>query len=328
MWGEKMKKKLFILFSIICLIFTGCFNKNNQLKKFTKKIENNKSYYLTGTLEIVNNEDVYTYDVKASYKYKDYYKVSLKNKTNNHEQIILKNKNAVYVITPSLNKSFKFQSEWPYNNSQSYLLKSLLNDIKITKNKKVINKGKETIIVTKANYPNNPKLKTERIYLADNLPKKVEVYDKDGNIKIKMTFKEIDLKPKFNKNYFKVGSTNKTIKTSKELKDIVYPMNIPKNTHLTSEDKINTKEGQRAILTFSGEKPFTLVEQTVNASDELEVTSIDGEPEMLIDTVGAFSDKSISWISDNVEYYATSEVMSEVELLDVIKSVSVMPVSK
>jgi len=38
-------------------------------------------------------------------------RVSLKNKTNNHEQIILKNSDGVYVLTPSLNKSFKFQSD-------------------------------------------------------------------------------------------------------------------------------------------------------------------------------------------------------------------------
>ena len=36
----------------------------------------------------------------------------------------------VYVVTPSLNKSFKFQSEWPSNSSQSYLLNPLLNDVK------------------------------------------------------------------------------------------------------------------------------------------------------------------------------------------------------
>ena len=32
-------------------------------------------------------------------------------------------------MTPSLNKSFKFQSEWPYNSSQAYILSSLLKDL-------------------------------------------------------------------------------------------------------------------------------------------------------------------------------------------------------
>ena len=37
----------------------------------------------------------------------------------------------VRVLTPSLNKSFKFQSDWPYNNSQVYLLQTLLSDIQV-----------------------------------------------------------------------------------------------------------------------------------------------------------------------------------------------------
>ena len=48
-------------------------------------------------MEIVNNEDVYTYDVKVAYKKGDFYRVSLKNTSNNHEQIILKNSDGVYV---------------------------------------------------------------------------------------------------------------------------------------------------------------------------------------------------------------------------------------
>ena len=39
----------------------------------------------------------------------------VKNKINNHEQIILKMKMCL-CINAITNKSFKFQSEWPYNN--------------------------------------------------------------------------------------------------------------------------------------------------------------------------------------------------------------------
>ncbi len=43
--------------------------------------------------------------------------------------MILKNDDGVYVLTPALNKSFKFQSEWPENSSQAYLFESLVKDI-------------------------------------------------------------------------------------------------------------------------------------------------------------------------------------------------------
>ena len=51
-------------------------------------------------MEIVNNEEKYTYDVDVTFKKGNYYKVSLVNKENNHEQIILKNDDGVYVLTP------------------------------------------------------------------------------------------------------------------------------------------------------------------------------------------------------------------------------------
>lgn len=317
----------------MCFLITGCFGKNsNSVDKFIQKVEKTKNYYLTGELEIINNEDTYKYNVSVSYKDKDYYKVDLINKTNDHEQIILRNNEGVYVLTPSLNKSFKFQSEWPYNNSQSYLLQSLVDDIKNDKNKKTEKKNNETIITTNVNYSNNKKLKNQKIYLDKSLMvKKVEVYDEEDNLKIKMIFKNIDLKSKFDDNYFDIEenvSNDKIEETSKELEDIVYPMYMPSNTYLASEDKLSLENGERAILTFLGEKPFTLVEETATVSEELETINMYGEPELLIDTVGALSDNAITWISDGVSFYATSEVMDEDELLEVVKSISVMPVSK
>jgi len=318
---------------MICCFITGCFgNNNNGTDKFIKKVEKTKNYYLTGELLIINNEDTYKYDVSVSYKDKDYYKVELINKTNNHEQIILRNDEGVYVLTPSLNKSFKFQSEWPYNNSQSYLLQSLVTDIENDKNKKVTKNKKETIITTNVNYSNNKNLKNQKIYLnKSSMVTKVEVYDEDNNLKIKMTFDDIDLKSKFDKDYFKLEqnvSYEKVEETSKTLEDIVYPMYMPTNTYLASEDKVLLENGERVILTFLGDSPFTLIEETATVSDELETINMYGEPELLIDTVGALSDNSITWISDGVSYYATSETLKEDELLEVVKSISAVPVSK
>ena len=80
-------------------------------------------------MNITSNEDVFSYNVTAA-KDKENYRVNLINQINNHEQVILKSGEDVYVVTPSLNKSFKFQSEWPDNGSQGYLIDSLVKDIK------------------------------------------------------------------------------------------------------------------------------------------------------------------------------------------------------
>ena len=93
-----MKKNLFLILFIFCLFLVGCGKNNKSIKDdLIKKINNLKLYQLEGKLEVVNNDDVFNYDVSVNYKDKDYYRVSLKNNANNHEQIILRNDDGVYV---------------------------------------------------------------------------------------------------------------------------------------------------------------------------------------------------------------------------------------
>ena len=99
-----MKKKLLFLLVGGLFLLGGCgkATESDIIKDLTKKINNANSYYIEGTLEIVNNEDIYTYDVEVSYARKDNYKVRLVNNVNNHEQIILRNSEGVYVVTPRI----------------------------------------------------------------------------------------------------------------------------------------------------------------------------------------------------------------------------------
>ena len=200
-----MKKKLLFLLVGGLFLLGGCgkATESDIIKDLTKKINNANSYYIEGTLEIVNNEDIYTYDVEVSYAKKDNYKVRLVNNVNNHEQIILRNSEGVYVVTPRINKSFKFQSDWPYNNSQVYLLAPLLEDITSDDNR-VFEETKDGYKLTvAANYPNNPKLVKQEILLDKNSNiKSVTVIDKDGNKQISMNYKKIDLNSKFKNSYF------------------------------------------------------------------------------------------------------------------------------
>ena len=93
-------KKIILLISFL-LIIVGC-SKNNEkeiMNKFVNSVDNSKGYQLNGKLTITRGDAKYTYDIDSSYKRKDLFRVSLKNTTNKHEQIILKNEEGVYVKT-------------------------------------------------------------------------------------------------------------------------------------------------------------------------------------------------------------------------------------
>ena len=95
-------KKIFLCLILICLILTGCGKRGERevLDEFQNKVNNSNSYYLTGKMELVNNEDVFNYDISVSYKKDDYYKIELVNAINDHKQVILRNDEGVYIVTP------------------------------------------------------------------------------------------------------------------------------------------------------------------------------------------------------------------------------------
>ncbi|MBR1376393.1 MAG: outer membrane lipoprotein carrier protein LolA [Bacilli bacterium] len=332
-----MSKKILVLIAATISIFAiGCGKKNKDvITKLKNNVENLSAYHLKGELEIINNEDVYMYDIDVSYKENDLFRVSLKNINNNHIQILLKNSEGVYVLTPALNKSFKFQSDWPYNNSQIYLLQTILKDILDDGNATVKETNNGYVITSKVNYSNNEDLVKQNVYIDDSSNiKTVEVMDADDNVLMRVTFTDINTRPNFSDDYFELNSSLNTSVTDEEVQSvskidsIIYPMYIPEKTYLSTQDKVNTDNGERIILTFEGDNPFMLVQETSSKLSELTTIPMYGSPEMIGDTIGALSDNSITWSSNGIDYYVTSSNLSEQELLSVANSINVLPVGK
>lgn len=355
-------KKIFIFLGVI-LLLTGCGKSNNKniIKKLDKQLNSCKSYHLIATLDIYRNEEKYSYDVQSSYMKGDYFKVELVNKNNNHKQIILKNKDGVYVLTPSLNKSFKFQSDWPYNNSQIYLLQPVINDITKDSESNIKNTQDGYIITSKVNYSTEKDFKMQKVYVTkDNTIKKVEVIDSSNTVKMSLNIVDIDFKKTFEDDYFDVNKyktseendtntkdleksdnaqnnntqnkdtnneeTRKEDSTTSKIDEIIYPMYVPVDTYLSSQDVVSTNSGERVILTFNGESSFTIVQETVG--DASSTNYVYGDPYLILDTVGSITDYSVSWISNGVEYSVMSDSMNVDELLTVAQSISVKTVGK
>ncbi|MDO4996243.1 MAG: hypothetical protein Q4E69_03615 [Bacilli bacterium] len=328
-------KKIIVLLLVLVLV-TGCRNNNsNIVNKFNKKIKNLDSYYLSGDLELRNNDEVYNYDVEVSYENKKYYKVSLKNKANDSTQVILKNDDGVFILTPSLNRSFKFQSDWPYNNSQVYLLKAISRDIIEDSDYSFSESKKYYTIRTKVNYPNNKDLVKQKIILNKKLNLvKVIVYNKDDIPEMEFKVKKIDYSPSFKKDYFNINTIMNTfnenieVKETMTLEDTIYPLSLPTGTNLTNEEKIKKTNGERVLMTFEGDKPFLLVEETANREEEFTIIPTNGVPYQLMDTLGVMTDNSLNWSSNGIEYYLVSDVLSSDELVTIAESIYALPTMK
>lgn len=331
-----MKK---ILLLIMCIILvSGCSkeSKDSVLKNFSKKISESSSYTLEGNMTLLSNNEEYNYDVLVNYLRGEYYQVKLYNKTSNTEQIILKNDEGVYVVTPSINKSFKFQSEWPNNSSQAYILENILADIQNDDDRVFDMKEDNYTFVVDVNYPNNKNLYNQRITLGkDYLPNKVEVMDKDGINQITLNITNILLNNEINKSIFDLKNniddtccTKSEENTAAYIEEVLYPTYLPTNTTFHSQESVSLVDGERVILTFSGEKGFVMVEEATNTNEDMEVESVYGELTFVDDTIGAVSNNSIMWNKGNIEYYIQSDSLSEEELVQVASSMLSAAVSK
>ena len=352
-----MKKTILLLIGVFLLVGCSSNGSDNTIKDFKNSIKKSNSYEIKGTMELRSDEETFDYNINVKYLKENYYMVEMINQTNDYKQIILKNDEGLYVITPSLNKSFKFESNWPDNSSQAYILSSLIKDIEKDMETTVTNNKNGYVIKTKVNYPNNNDLKYQKIYLnKNNKLEKVEVFGESDIAKIIVNFKEIDLKTnnkekdfelkKFidiennqeEKNEDVVNNTqekdkqeltnqeqcdNKTCEsktTSGQITEAIYPLYTPSNTYLTGSEVINTENDNRIILTFSGDKNYVLVEEAAMKALEHEIIPVYGEPIMLNDSIAALSTNSMYWTNNNVDYYIVSDDLTVSEMVFIATS--------
>ena len=241
----------------------------------------------------------------------------------------------VIVLTPSLNKSFKFQSDFPYNNSQIYLLQSIVNDIENDKDRTFKKEDNNFIFTSSVNYPNNRNLVKQKVTYDEEFKLvQVIVFNSDDVPCMTFNVKNISYNPKFKKDYFSVEDImssyeiNKDIKETSSLDEAIYPLMLPDGTKLTNQEKISLDSGARHILTFTGEKPFILVEESSKILDEFTTIPTMGEPVMFMDTIGVLGDNSINFTSSGIDYYLVSDVMSQDELIEIANSINLLPTMK
>ena len=135
------KKYIGIIAGIIVLIGVFCFFKfkSTSFQSALKEAQAYQNYQLVCQMEMLENDELKSYQVTSTYaniKDKDYYKVELYDKSLNQSQIIVRNQEGVFVLTPSLNQAFQFQSDWPNNSPKPYIYQSLLTFVKDNKKRK------------------------------------------------------------------------------------------------------------------------------------------------------------------------------------------------
>jgi outer membrane lipoprotein-sorting protein len=333
---EGMKKRFLLLLAGLMVIFAlaacGAKSQESVVKDLNEKMTELKSYKAKAKMTLQMGSDPQVYEVEIWHKNPSYYRVNLKNAQKDQSQMILRNDEGVFVLTPALNKSFRFQSSWPENSSQAYLYESLIKDILEDKEAKFTETKEHYVFETKTRYQNSQMLPLQEIKLnKKNLaPVSVNVMDTDRNSLVIVEFSDVKLDAEFDKDAFdmkkNMTASQLEVPVMADVQDnsftVKYPMAEIPGVTLKDERQLESGKSQRIVLTYGGEKSFTLVQEKAEVmEDGTYPVSMNGHPVDLGFTVGAQSDNSLHWTYQGVDYMIASSDLTPEEMVMVARSV-------
>jgi hypothetical protein len=252
-------------------------------------------------------------------------KVTIKSLENDDQQIILKNKDGVYVLVPSVNKNFKIQSSWPENASYPYLLQSLAKDIANETN--IVKTETESTVEIETNtkmHTDANIVKQKIIFNKDTaLPTEVKVYDEDGDLYIRCVFNNIELDYNLSENEFNVNDSLSYARLEYgedglvfENRSLKLPTYLPENTTLENQSVSNT----RAVMKFKGGYGFTIIQELVDDSEEVSSVEEEGNVVMVLGTAGVLTQHYLKFVFEGVEYTLAAQEIRLEELMKVAAS--------
>lgn len=163
------------------------------------------------------------------------------------------------------------------------------------------------------------------------LPKAVSILNEAEEEQMLITFKKIDLNVQHKEKEYAVEqfTNDKEENVATEEKESTdfqtyYPVLAWDNTTLVDEKRIENEDGvQRVILTFEGDKSFTLVQEPIELGETSTIPVF--QPGELLDlgfTIGAITDHSISFEKDGVSFFIASNDLTQDEMIEVAASIT------
>lgn len=295
------------------LVLAACGTKDAEsvVKELDKVVNSMESYQGSGTMTLRTGQQPLEYKVEVSYQKPQYYRIKLTNEEKDITQIVLRNDDGVFVLTPKLNKVFRFQSDWPQNQGQVYLYQTLVQSILVDNSRQFVTDEDAYVFDVMANY-NNGSLARQKIWLnkSDYKPVQVQVSDTNAAVMVEVKFDKFDFGPKFDKAVFETEAN----------------MKAEPSSQTTEEPTMTTPEqGGNDSATGNAAAPDNNADESGNNPDD--GSAVDGddqtndsgnaaEDEGGDAATGAKTEESADFTAMKPSY--TPEGVSEPELVDIV----------
>ena len=309
-----MLKKFVVIAVILAMLGVGVWKVFFSGPTISETIEgvnkNLNSYQLEATMELNNGEEQRNFNVIVSYMKKDendLFRVSLYDTTINQEQIMLRNEEGVYVLTPTLNQVYQFKSGCPLNSAKPYIYQSLLEVFDGEYTTKKMNDG--LIVTSEPNYKNAPQYVKQEIKFTNDLkPIWVHLYNDKNDVLVNVTFTKVEVGVGFEDEYFNLSKNmseareNLSSASGATFDDL--PLNIAgldMNVSVKDQTNANIDGDKTYIMSYEGDASFTVVQKIVESSEEMNVMEIEGELVLLVNGFASLEDNKVTYLYNGVE---------------------------
>jgi len=322
--------------AVFALIGCRQMSEEDVLGRLSTNLEESTSYLATGVMEVESEGQIHTYHVEVGFAQPNFYRVTMRNEATGNEQVILKNDDGVFVLTPALNKQFKFQSDWPMTSSQVYLYQSLLTDILNAEATEfeICEETDSYKFTIGADYHANGQLVNQvmRFDRQKLAPMLVEVHNAEGTAQLTMEFDTFEWNKEMGDDFFvaeaimemsqDVMGDGVVVSVTNVEEALLYPTYLPDGSDFVDKTTIATTHGERVIMTFAGAHEFTIIQESARVREVFAPELMQGEPVMVNGTVAAITDNTLTWQRNGVEFFLVSNTLDREQLVTVAASIT------
>ena len=332
-----MLKKIMVVVVILALLGVGIWKVffsgpsiSDTIDSVNKKLT---SYQLEATMDLNNGEEQRNFKVTVSYakkEDKDLFRVSLYDTTINQEQIMLRNDEGVYVLTPTLNQVYQFKSGWPLNSAKPYIYQSLLEVFDGEYTTKKVSDG--LIVTSEPEYKNAPQYTKQEIKFTNDLtPVWVHLYNDKNDVLVNVTFTKVETGVEFSNDYFNLSSNMENARenlssTSGSTFDDL-PLNITgldMNVSVKEQTNANIDGEKVYIMSYEGDAAFTVVQKIIEGEEEMSVTEVDGELVLLVNGFASLEDNKVTYLYNGVECTIYGDNLTVATYIDIANGLEVV----
>lgn len=291
----------------------------NRLKTETQTLTQ-QNYTSTAMMTVQTDNSSQTYYIHTNYEGPDQYRIELGDSNKNVNQIIVKNQSGMYIVSPSLQKVFRFNGDWAQNQGHIYLYDQILQQV-------IQSAGQKQAKMTEANgtytfelpvTPVNDVVSKEKVEIDSKTmkPTQVVLYDKQGTAVVLIKFTSFQTGVKFQNvdfDPYKLASSGTAKTTSVSQSEFGYI--LPATTYRDKLDVAEPTAQNDYLLRYTGPDAFTLSEYRPGPGS-------DGLPDAsLVDLYGvpalettAGKTRQLTWLSNGVEFSLTSSSLSSAQM--------------